>query len=196
MSASPRDPAPSPRRGALRVGGKPYSNAAAKFWMTFIDGVLDACPLCTLATISAPAASALKPDQLFPERELARQLESAAVVDLDAALRETIAELELLGPPCAVRVRLYGKDSSVLIDNWPLDCLDAELLPYMVVWLLEWAGIPPALWNYENVTGELEGEDRSRFLTYSFSYNLHHRHVSEGLYERTLSLSFSLMALA
>ena len=73
----------------------------------------------------------------------------------------------------------------------PLDCADAELLPFLLVWLLEWANVPDAFWNREKVRGDFSAEDRDRRLQYLVAFELRSRHLSEGLYERTLTLSWA-----
>ena len=103
-------------------------------------------------------------------------------------MRNTLAELELMGPPSPVRIRLLEDDKDLLAAELPLDCVDSETLPCLVVWLLEWAQIQTSLWNSEDVSGEFMAEDRRRGIIYGFVFHVTLTHLSEGLYRRTLSI--------
>jgi hypothetical protein len=109
---------------------------------------------------------------------------------LRTAFRDTIAQLELLGPPSPIRVHLSSGGREMGSMDLPLDCADADLLPYLLVWLLEWAAISEYAWNRESVGGEMVATDSRRGYVYAIRFDLQNRHLSEGLFDRQLSVRF------
>ena len=177
-----------PGTTSLFINGICYTNSAAKFWPSLIDEVRNDFPDCSLIELNAPFAGNLIREHLYPEMALEKNLHRLLSVDFQDALRDALAELEILGPPSSVQVRLLSGHKEVLSRGLPLACVDADILPYLAVWLLEWGGVPVSSWNREFLDGDILAEDRkSRFL-YRFSFTLTNHHLSEGLYQRALSI--------
>jgi hypothetical protein len=173
----------------LYVGDLRYGNSAAKFWPALIEEAKQVAPSTAVIRISGACAGELDPVQLFPEVWLKEDLQSLLESDLEQVIRQTAAELELTGPPAAVRVQLIDKEDAVTTDaELPLDCIDADLMPYFLAWLLRWAGIEKEKWNREFVSGSFAAEDRENNRTYRFSFALRNRYLSEGLYTRMCDL--------
>jgi hypothetical protein len=180
---------------ALFINQIRYTNAAAKFWSSLIDEVLDDFPQCSMIELSAFSTARLEKDLLYPQRALEKDLNHLVFADMETMMKETIAEMEILGPPSAVHIRL-GKGSEELYDSdLSLDCVDADIYPYLVVWPLAWAGIPDSAWNDERIEGEFTAVDRTRHLTYVVPFAVALSHVSEGLYRRVFTATPSLTAL-
>jgi len=175
-----------PARGDLFVEGVRYANTAAKFWPTLVDEVQEDFPDCTVIEISASLGEDLARKHLFPELAFERELKRLLTSDIHQVMQDVVAEIEILGPPAAVSVRLLCGEREILSRDLPLDCIDAEILPYVLVWLLEWARIPESCWNDETVGGSITAEDRKRHLVYDVLFTLTSRHLSEGLYRRCL----------
>lgn len=182
LSGAPRGPS------ALFVSGVRHSNSAAKFWPRLVDEVRRDFPACTEIRLSTALSQPLDRDRLFPLKDFEDQARELAGQDLGTVLRETAAELELLGPPAAVRIELLAGEEVLLGDALPLDCLDAEIFPFLLAWLLEWAGIPEPLWRGELLSGEVRAEDRLRGRLYALAFSVVRRHLSEGLFECTVAL--------
>ncbi len=140
------------------VQGIRYANAAAKFWPSLLDEVRAEFPGCSVVGLSAPSSCQLCRDHLFPALSLERDMEKLVGTDIGKAMKETMAELEIMGPPTSVRIRLLSEGGEELLSrDLPLDSIDSEIFPYLVVWLFEWAGIPDTLWNSEVLNGKLTG---------------------------------------
>lgn len=181
---------------SLHVGGIRYSNAAAKFWPSLIDEVAEDFIDCTVIELAAPSACPLERSLLFPVLNLDGEIRALQGRSVREAMKQTLAELELLGPPAAVHVRLLAGERELLSAELPLDCVDAETLPYLIVWPLEWAGIPAPAWNREDLTGGFTGEDRRRGIIYEMSFSLTNTHRREGLYRRVFSAAHKVSMLA
>ena len=110
--------------------------------------------------------------------------------DLKQVMRETIAELRLLGPPASVHIRVFAGDQAVGPAYALPQYVDADIFPYLLVWLLEWAEIDRHRWGQEWIEGSLTAEDRARGVQHEWSFSLRNEHLSEGLFRRTLSLMF------
>lgn len=193
ISRKTREPAaekPGPKD--LLIKGVRYVNAAAKFWPSLIDEVTQDFSGCTRFELSAACAGLMDRRLLFPELIFEEGLNALANANFDDVMRSTLAELELIGPPSAVQIRLYSDDQAFLHRSLPEDCLDAETFPYLLVWILEWTGVHPSLWNSACVTGDLAAWDSQRGLSYGISFQLANRHLAEGLFERTLSVVHSV----
>lgn len=173
---------------ALHVAGKRYANSAAKFWPTLVDDALQRAPDCSAIELAASCSGALAAGCLHPERELQETIEDLLEADLEQVIRNTITELEVCGPPGPVEMRILAAQGAVTELCLPLDVVDAELMPYLLSWLMNWAAIPDRAWNDEIVTGSFTADDVRRKLRYEFSFHLINRHLSEGLYRRVLRL--------
>lgn len=174
----------------LHVRGIPYGNTAAKFWSTLFDEVGDDFAEGTDIELEALTGGLLVPDLLSPEALLQRDIEKFNADNVQQAFTDALNALAVIGPPSGVRMRLRASDGRALGDPIELDYLDAELLPYLVAWMLEWAGLPDVLWNEPEVKGEFQGEDLDRGLIYKVTFELQSRHLSEGLFDRTIKARF------
>lgn len=196
ISGKPDNEPPKPRGApALFIGGIRYANAAAKFWSSIIDEVREDFPGCTSIELSASSAGELCRDLLFPQRSLERAIEEFAFRDLDTMIKGVVAEMELLGPPSAVQVRLASETSELFSGSLPLECVDAEIFPHLIVWPLAWSGVPDEKWNDAEVDGEIKAEDRRRRIGYDISFVLSAKHISEGLYLRAIAVNPTVDAL-
>ncbi|MBI3986789.1 MAG: hypothetical protein HY343_07715 [Lentisphaerae bacterium] len=179
---------------ALWIGRERHANSAAKFWSSLLDEIVADYPVCDALRMEALTETALSRDLLFPETLLQKDMDVLEHGNFREAMHKAVEELNLYGLPGAVGIRLLSGDREILARELPMDCMDAELFPYMVVWLLEWAGVEPRQWNDETVKGRLAADDRRRQYTLDFA--LDSIHVSEGLYRRILSVEFSRETLA
>ena len=188
------DSRPGPK--SLYIDGIRYTNAAAKFWPSLLDEVSDDFPDCTRIELCAPASGLLNRDLLFPELALEADIRAMQGRSVRELMKDTLAELELLGPPAAVQVRLLAREKECLATELPPDCVDAETFPFLVVWPLEWAGVPETAWNDASVEGEFSGEDKRRGSIYGLSFRLTITPISEGLHRRCLSVTHTVAMLA
>ena len=180
----PRSPGPN----SLFVGGLRYANAAAKFWSSLIDEIRQDFPNCSMVELAAATGERLEPRHLFPEIALEDDLHRLLEMDIREMMSNTLAELDILGAPSSVHVRLLSGRQETLSVELPLDCIDAEIFPYLLVWPLQWAGIPDCSWNSELLSGDFTAEDRKRGLIYQMTFSLVNRHLSEGLFRRSISM--------
>lgn len=185
----PAEPDPKPRTDQLFVRGTFYSNAAAKFWPNLFDEVCDEFPECSSFELSAMSGEQLDRTHLFPENALSRDLNSLGVYDIDKAMHRAIEEMEIFGPPSAVGIRLFGGKKLLATRELPQDCIDSETFSYLVVWPLEWAGIAPWRWKDEHLSGEMRAEDKRRRRVYKIVFSLTNKHVSEGLFKRSILIA-------
>jgi hypothetical protein len=179
-----------PGPAVMYVDGVPSTNSAAKFWPSLVDEVCGEYPACTRLELSAAATAPLLFEDLFPSWSLQQGLDELRDADIRKAMERTLAELELLGGPTAVVLRLLSGDAEPLLKGLPQDCIDAETFPFLLVWLLEWAGVHHSRWNDDRVAGELTMVNHERRLRYELAFELLHEHLSEGLYRRTVSIRF------
>jgi len=179
----------------LFVRGLPYDNTAVKFWTCLIDEVLNDYPPETGVVLYGLAGGALVSDLLSPETVLQRDMARLEETDFRKAFEDAMSVLEVLGPPAGVRLRLVGRDGGPAEPEILLDYVDAEVLPFLLVWLLEWANIPDAFWNRERVRGDFAAEDRDRKVLYLVAFELRSRHLSEGLYEREVTVKFKARSM-
>jgi len=119
------------------VRGLPYSNTAAKFWTCLLDEVVADYPPETGLALAAPTGGLLVPELLTPEALLQRDLERLSENDIKQAFEDALSALEILGPPCSVRLRLISAQREMVSQEIQLDYLDAEILPFLLAWMLE-----------------------------------------------------------
>jgi hypothetical protein len=183
---------PAGRAGAkaLHVRGFKFENTAAKFWTCLWDEVAADFPPHTVIELSALCGGLLAPDLLVPANSLQRDIEQLDAESARDAFNDALAALAIVGPPPTVLLRLIPPPEAGSSHEMTLDCLDAEILPFLLVWLLEWASVPDTAWNEEAVRGHVAGQDRERGFQYGVSFEIHTRHVSEGLYHRNAMLCF------
>lgn len=197
MIGSDPEQQPTLRLGAAAwyVRGERFANSAAKFWSSLVDEVRLDYPTCDRLTLATLSDVALDRSLLFPETALQRELDRAPdALDTRAAIRRALAEFELLGPPGAVQLTLSAGATELKRCDLPLDCLDADIFPCLLVWLLEWAALPTALWEHAAVFGTVDAHDRTRDAPYRLAFDLTNTHVSEGLFRRTVTVRFDAPA--
>jgi len=175
---------------SLRIGERLYRNTAAKFWSHLVDEILADFPACDRTVLQAPTDRLLDDEMLDPVKALQRQLERNASVDTRAGLAETLAELAILGEPGPVTISLHAGDTQIATRQLPLDCLNADILPVLAVWLLHWAEVPAFLWNNERVAAQLVAQDAGRHYTYELDAAVGRRELSEGLCMLSVELRF------
>jgi len=175
----------------LLVCGEWFANSAAKFWPWLVDDALAEFPDCAQIELSLYSGKILHRKLLYPERSLQRELEQLMRGQLHRSWEDTLAELEMLGGPCAVNIRLLGDTDGCVLREEPSDTIDSETFPYLAIWLLQWADIPEKSWNREFIEGFFSATDPIRDSDHSLSFTLRSRHISEGLYHRTLELDLS-----
>ena len=176
----------------LYVRGFPYANTAAKFWTSVLDEVLAAYPAGTCLELVAASGGVLAPALLSPEQMMQRSMDRLIAEGADASVQDAVAVLDLLGPPAGITLRLIppAGEADGGTQEVELDYLDADLLPFLVAWLLEWASVPDALWNQSRVRGAFAGDDPSRQLRYLVAFELRSELLSEELYRRSLRVHF------
>lgn len=174
---------------SLFVRGFPYANTAAKFWTSVLDEVLAAYPAGTALELSASSGGAFSPSLLAPEEMLQRDMDQLDGAERQDMVNDALAVLELIGPSGSITLRLIlpGGEAPQEIS---LDYLDADLLPFLTAWLLEWAGVPDALWNQPKMRGAFSGDDPIRHYRYLVAFELRSQLLSEELYRRTVRLNF------
>lgn len=166
-----------------------YSNSAAKFWPALVDEAGFLNPAIRKIAIRGTSAGELEKQQLFPGLMHGKEMEKLLHKNLEEVMRQTAAELELTGPPPSVNVTLLSKnDQEITRTELPLDCIDADLLSFFLVWILRWSGTDESKWNNEFIEGSFHAEDRFNKREYDFSFTLHNNHLAEGLYDRTCTL--------
>lgn len=168
----------------LHVGGFPYENTAAKFWTCLLDEVADKYPQRTQVILSAACSGRLAPLLLDPEQLLQRDMRNLETETTQQVLDDAIAVLELLGPPPGVRLRLTAGEEQAVVHEITLEDIDAELIPFLLAWLLEWARVPDTQWNHKTIRGAFAGEDRARSYGYAVAFELRNTLLGEELYER------------
>lgn len=171
-----------------QVRGTRCDNAAAKFWSGLIDEVLADYPFPTTITLCAATSGPLSPGDLHPDQALEREIAALAGRNLRQAYRETLAVLEITGPPPPTTVRLTRTGQSRPFLTVMLDQPDAETVPFFLAWLLEWQDLPSDRWNDARVEGEFAADDLPRHRRYRVRCRLASRHLSEGLFRREVTL--------
>jgi hypothetical protein len=173
------------------VGGTTFTNSAAMFWVGLLNEVARAYPQCTSMELAAGCPGRLKDECRWPEKAFERDLDALASTDLGTVLREAVAEMELLGGPTPIALRVYEGENERRCGAIPLDCADAEIFPYLVAWMLFWADLPERVWNREIMNGELRASGIDDGGDYALGLELRNRHLSEDLYERVLVVQMS-----
>ncbi len=194
-NSSGKTPVSSRSARGFVVRGARFVNSAAKFWPSLVDEWAADYPACDALVLEMLTDLALDRDLLFPETALQRELDQRREPgDWRAALRESLAQCDLIGPPGAVHVRLLAGAVAKKACDLPLDCVDADIFPCLLVWLLEWAEIPHCLWNDPELNGEFCARDCEREISYRLQFNLIREHVSEGLFRCALTLRYTRQA--
>ena len=117
----------------LFIEGIRYNNAAAKFWASLIDEVMEEYPSCDSVEILASTSEQLNRKHLFPEKVFSEQIRYFLARNTRVLMKELLAEMEVLGPPASVEIRLLSGEKFLYSGELPLDCVDAEILPFLRV---------------------------------------------------------------
>lgn len=177
-------PKPDKAIGPVFVNNRRYNNSAAKFWYGLIDEINTDFPDCMEIELLSKSSGQLNRALLHPELNLERDLEQLLFIDLAAEIKNTIAELEILGPPSAVHIRLLSEGKEIISRDLPVDIIDSEIFPSLIVWPLEWAGIPDLFWNNEILEGNIHIADKKDAHAFNIAFSLGAKHISEGLLQR------------
>lgn len=181
---------------ALFVRGIPYANSAAAFWLSILREVREDYPPCDAMFLTALMEGPLQADMLFPTLALEREIQRTMLSRRPDSLDAMIAECELLGLPGGVELTLRAGHRQLCARELPRDCVDAEIFAYLLAWLLEWAEIPEAQWNAEQVAGGFAAALAPAGERLALRLELENTHLSEGLYRRRLRLTWDAGALA
>jgi hypothetical protein len=174
------------------VNGLPFDNTAAKFWTTLFDELLLEYPTVDEVILEGATGGLLIGDFLTPEAALQRDMNQLSNADRAAqqTLEEVIAAMDIIGPPAVVHLTAKAGESRLVSRPMEAEALDADILPFLTVWLLEWGMMAEWAWNQDQVRGDFMAEDRHRQLVYLVKFNLVNHHLSEGLFQRTVSVRF------
>ena len=176
----------------LIIHGRRYSNTAAKFWSALVDELDSEYGGRGKVVLEAVNDGKLDSALLYPEIELERDLNLLASDggETNEAWRQALADFELYGPPGAVRMRIYSARGERKNLCLPMDCVDAEIFLYLLVWLAEWGELPLHSWHDPEITGSFKASDPLRKSGYSFRFVITHKPLSEGLYTWKLELEY------
>ncbi len=190
--------APHPGGGAAPaceawvIGTTRYTHSAAQFWPRLLDEVWAFCDVDPRIALEAVTAERLSPARLDPLAELNRDIEALARSDLAQVMRETAAQLECLGPPGLIRVRVFAGPELRLEGELPGDAVDTESFIYLAGWVLEWSRIPHAQWEGPRCDGLFVARDPRRRRDYHVRHTLTTTPLPEGLLRHTLSIAINL----
>ena len=112
------------KRGAnaLFVQGSTFTNTAAKFWSSLIDEVHSDHPQCDTIVLDTLTDKMLSRELLFPQASLQYELDRHMPVEnVRQALRQALADFDLIGPPDSVHVRLLSEDVECKRCDLPFD---------------------------------------------------------------------------
>lgn len=176
----------------LSIHGRRFNNSAAKFWSALIDELMTEYADCRHVVLEAVNEGRLDPELLFPEIELQRDLNflSSNADNINEIWRKALADFELYGPPGSVGMRIYSRSDEQALVILPMDCVDAEIFLYLLVWLLEWSDLPLSSWNEPKIKGAFSAADPARKFKYLFDFVIKHEPLREGLFSWRLDLRF------
>lgn len=169
----------------MRVNGIEYDNTASHFWPRITGEAYGLYPELDAIELSAPATEPLDRSMLRPGLSLQKDIDRLWSQDFSALISQTMAELEIFGPPASVQCRLMHENRPPFESALPIDCVDSEIFPYLLVWLLEWAQIPESLWNMSCVEGAFRA-DYPDGISQHMSFELKKDHLSEDLHRHIL----------
>jgi len=175
-----------------RVNDEPVANTAVPFWSALLDEMRYEYADDTVAILNVSSDGLLHPDLLDPANALLREMEELDGKDFNRAFHEALTVLEITGPPLGVRLRLMRRGIAAPLLAKKLSPPDAETLSFLLVWLLAWAGVPQEKWNDRIVSGSFTATDPKQYRAYTIQFQLATRHLSEGLYDRELTLDGSI----
>lgn len=174
---------------SIYVNGTSFSSTAAKFWPRLIDEAKNRFPNCSVIELSMISPVLLHREMLFPEKALQDDIDSLWNEDFEEMMTSTIAEMEMMGPPPGVNIRILENTRELVKGTLPTEYIDADILPDLIVWLLEWACLPDNIWNNSNVSGNFTAIDPARNHEYKITFTVSNTEMSEGLRKTTISLS-------
>jgi hypothetical protein len=176
----------------LVVHGRRFANTAAKFWSALIDELVLEYGGCRKVVLEAVNEGKLDSALLYPEIELERELNLMALNagETNEAWQQALADFELYGPPGAVSMRLYSDKGELGNLCLPMDCVDAEIFLYLLVWLAEWGELPLHSWQDPEIKASFKASDPLRKLNYAFRFAITHQPLAEGLYTWKLELEY------
>jgi hypothetical protein len=183
-----------PDTNAMLINGDLFTNSAAKFWPRLIAETRAEFAEADTLELSAFTSGPLDREALHPELAFERDLERMLDLDPEEGMRRILAELEITGPPGAVRLLILQGDRRLAERELPTDCADAEILPYLIAWPLKWAGLPPPRWNDPSAQGDFVAEDLGD-QRYAIAFRVTGKHLSEGLYRRSIRIRFRVESL-
>lgn len=176
----------------LVIRGVHYDNSAAKFWPSFLDEVAGRFPMADRCVLSACCGGFLHPGLLTPAQSLAAGMGCIdESFDMAAAMQGVAAEIEAAGPPPNVSLSVLSGESLLQTEELS-DFLDAEVFPFLLVWLLEWSCMSEASWNRARVRGRFKADDPDRSCRYCIRFELENRYLSEGLCKRLVRLQWEV----
>lgn len=192
------DPGTSPApvgSAAWTIAGMEYDNSAVKFWSGLLDEVAEDFPGANGLTLLGVCDDLLAPAMLDPAGLFEDELNAMEDEDaIDGTMEELAQELEIIGPPSAVKATVLDGARTLCTRDLPEDVIDAELLPIFLVWPLEWARLSEFVWNHRQVNGRFSARDNARGLTYEVRFSLDNQHIREGLFIRQISVWFTRQA--
>jgi len=175
---------------SLLIRNEVYDNTAAKFWSSLIDEVLLDFPSCDSFSLAASGAGPLSADLLYPVDALQRDLDMAEEMSLEEAIRRAVEELTMFGPTAPVTISLFSGVTAIKTQQLPRECVDSNAFSFLLVWLMEWSAIPTSGWNNEFLSGKISATDSERKCVYEMNVALHNKHLSEGLFIRSVTMRF------
>jgi len=173
---------------SLIVARVRYRHTAACFWPRLIDEARQVFPGFSRIELSSVTSESIDPMRLDPQRELEEDIRELQDQELAHIISETITELEMFGAPPPVQIRVMETSLERYSGKLPPDSVDAETLTYLVAWLLEWGRVPHDIWNRDALDAQFVGRDPDRNVAYHITFNINCRHLSEGLYRRTVDI--------
>lgn len=174
------------------INGTCYTNSAAKFWYGLAAEVYEDYPDCTDIELSTTTDDWLTTDILFPEIALGRDLERLLLADIETERGNTIAELEIIGPPPPVHISLLSSGTEIMSTDLSLDIIDSGIFSCLVAWLLQWSNIPASEWNSDRLQNCISIEDRKRGVICRLSFLITKQHLSEGIFRKSIRISHSV----
>ena len=175
---------------SLRIHGADYRNAAAKFWGSLAEEIMADFTSCSGLELATLCGTPIGRELLHPERALGQEQAGDSDKTIAERIREAIREFEVYGGPSPVEVRVLGRAGVLHQGRLPMDCIDSDILAYLVAWLYEWAAVPEQRWTEERVRGGFTARDVAAARSFAVVFEVENVHLSEGLYRRTVALRF------
>lgn len=172
------------------ITGERCSNASVKFWSALIDEILFDYPRTEYVVINAVSEAVYSRKLLLPSAVVSDGSLEGLANNPGEALRQALNEISIFGLPSPVTIRLVAGAETLLDRDLPLDCVDSEIMPFLVAWLFEWGEMPVREWNDPSSKGRFVAFDRVRGFCYKVFFIFDKTDISEGLYSFDLRLQF------